>query len=162
METNSMQPENIHELDILSQIEKNPDISQASLAREVGVAVGTINWYLKRLIEKGCVKVKRAQRKKLKYIITPEGIALRTRLTLDYVQSSFQLYRLIRERSLKTLKQLENQGFREVRIIGEGDVADVCNLTCIEKGFNVVESADAPCITIDGLKLLVSFQGESL
>ena len=64
------------ELDLLTRIEENPDISQANLASELGVAVGTVNWYLKRLISKGYVKVKRAQRKKLRYIITPEGIAL--------------------------------------------------------------------------------------
>ncbi|HSF79661.1 MAG TPA: winged helix-turn-helix transcriptional regulator [Anaerolineales bacterium] len=47
----------------------------------MGVAVGTVNWYIKRLVEKGYVKVKRAQRRKLRYIITPEGIAHRASLT---------------------------------------------------------------------------------
>ncbi|MCD4752951.1 MAG: winged helix-turn-helix transcriptional regulator, partial [Anaerolineaceae bacterium] len=65
------------DLVLLEQIEKNPDATQASLASQLGVAVGTVNWHLKRLIEKGFVKVKHAERRKLKYIITPEGIALR-------------------------------------------------------------------------------------
>ena len=47
------------ELDLLTRIEENPDISQANLASELGVAVGTVNWYLKCLISKGYVKVKR-------------------------------------------------------------------------------------------------------
>ena len=55
----------------------DPDITQASMATRLGVAVGTVNWHIKRLIAKGYVKVKRAERKKLRYIITPEGIALR-------------------------------------------------------------------------------------
>ena len=75
MEAELSTEENSRALDLLTQIEATPDISQASLADELGVAVGTINWYLKRLISKGYVKVKRAQRKKLRYIITPEGIA---------------------------------------------------------------------------------------
>ena len=70
MEAELSAEENSRALDLLTQIEANPDISQASLAGELGVAVGTINWYLKRLISKGYVKVKRAQRKKLRYIIT--------------------------------------------------------------------------------------------
>ena len=45
------------------------------MADQLGVAVGTVNWHIKRLVEKGYVKVKRAQRKKLRYIITPSGIA---------------------------------------------------------------------------------------
>jgi len=76
METQLTEQENTRALEMLTHIEANPDITQVTLAEELGVAVGTINWYLKRLISKGYVKVKRAQRKKLRYIITPEGIGL--------------------------------------------------------------------------------------
>ena len=80
------------DLVILEQIEQDPDTTQAALASSLEVAVGTVNWHLKRLIEKGYVKVSRLERKKLKYIITPEGIALRARLTVDFTQNSFNLY----------------------------------------------------------------------
>jgi DNA-binding MarR family transcriptional regulator len=71
------------ELSLLEHIEHDPDITQATLADQMGVAVGTVNWHLKRLVAKGYVKVKRAQRRKLRYIITPEGIALRAHLTVN-------------------------------------------------------------------------------
>ncbi len=74
------------DLNLLEHIEQDPDITQASLASLLGVAVGTVNWHLKRLISKGHVKVKRAQRKKLRYIITPSGVALRARLTMEYIE----------------------------------------------------------------------------
>jgi DNA-binding MarR family transcriptional regulator len=77
-------PDPNREMILLEQIEFDPDITQASLASQLGVAVGTVNWHLKRLIAKGYVKVKRAQRRKLRYIITPEGIAFRARLTVNY------------------------------------------------------------------------------
>ena len=80
---------------LLEQIENDPDITQASLATQLGVAVGTVNWHLKRMIAKGYVKVKRAERRKLRYIITPEGITFRARLTIDYIEQSFLLYRNI-------------------------------------------------------------------
>ena len=78
------------DLILLEQIEFDPDVTQASLAAQLGVAVGTVNWHLKRLIAKGYVKVKRAQRRKLKYIITPEGLAFRALLTVDYIESSMR------------------------------------------------------------------------
>ena len=62
---------------LLEQIERDPDVTQASLATQLDVAVGTVNWHIKRMIAKGYVKVKRAERRKLRYIITPEGIAFR-------------------------------------------------------------------------------------
>lgn len=121
------------DLNILEKIEQDPEMTQASLADQLGVAVGTVNWHLKRLVAKGYVKVRRAQRRKLRYIITPEGIALRARLTLDYINTSFQLYRLVRQRMLAVLKKLRARHIRQVRLDGEGDVAEVCRLTCIEQ-----------------------------
>ena len=88
----------IHEMSLLEQIESDPDVTQASLATRLGVAVGTVNWHLKRLITKGYVKIKRAERKRLRYIITPDGIALRTRLTVDYIEQQLLLYRRLRQR----------------------------------------------------------------
>ena len=60
------------------------DATQASLASQLGVAVGTVNWHIKRLIEKGYVKARRVDRRKLRYLITPEGLALRASLTRLY------------------------------------------------------------------------------
>jgi DNA-binding MarR family transcriptional regulator len=143
------------DLNILERIEQNPDATQASLASQLGVAVGTVNWHIKRLIAKGYIKVRRAERRKLRYIITPEGIALRARLTLDYIHSSFQLYRLVRNRMSDVVLNLRKTGVRRVRLQGDGDVADICRLTCLEHGFEVVEDHQAPLLKIIGLKIFL-------
>ncbi len=126
--------ETARELALLENIENNPDVTQATLATQLNVAVGTINWHIKRLIEKGYVKIKRAERKKLRYIITPEGIALRAVLTMDYIEQQFLLYRNTRKRVREQLEQVQAAGFDRVSIQGEGDVADICRLSCLEKG----------------------------
>jgi DNA-binding MarR family transcriptional regulator len=138
--------------DLLEAIEQNPDVTQASLATRLGVAVGTVNWHLKRLVAKGYVKVKRAERKKLRYIITPEGIALRARLTVAYVENSMQLYREVRDRARTALLKLKADGFESITIQGNGDIADVCRLTCIELDVQVAEgSPDGfPVLVING------------
>ncbi|NMC86152.1 MAG: winged helix-turn-helix transcriptional regulator [Anaerolineaceae bacterium] len=146
------------DLVILEQIERDPDTTQAALASGLEVAVGTVNWHLKRLIEKGYIKVSRVERRKLKYIITPEGIALRTRLTLDYIQNSFNLYRLVRERSIAALDELNKAGFHQVTIEGAGDVAEICRLTCMEQGVTVVNDPAAPILHIVGLKVFLELE----
>ncbi|MGV8049455.1 MAG: winged helix-turn-helix transcriptional regulator [Anaerolineaceae bacterium] len=160
MEQETTENETSRSLDILTQIEQNPDISQASLANELGVAVGTVNWYLKRLISKGYVKVKRAQRKKLRYIITPEGIALRTRLTVEYIQSSFELYRHTREKTTGFLQKVRQSGFTQVRIDGSGEIAEVCQLTCLEQNMTVTDQPTAPRIIIEGINLALELPRE--
>ncbi len=148
---------NHRELNLLQGIEQDPDVNQAVLAEKLGVAVGTVNWHLKRLIEKGAIKVKRASRRKLKYIITPEGIALRARLTLDFVQQSFALYRLIRSRAVEAIPVISSAGYTAVRLQVEGDMGDVVRLTCLEHGLSISEDPQLPLIHMDGMKVVVDY-----
>ncbi len=144
------------ELTLLEQVERDPDVNQSALASQLGVAVGTVNWHLKRLIAKGYVKVQRAERKKLRYIITPEGIALRARLTVDYIERSFDLYHKTRQRVKDHLATVRAAGYNRVRIRGDGDVADICRLSCLEQGFAVVQDEDAPELELRGWKVVLN------
>ncbi|MBX3036848.1 MAG: winged helix-turn-helix transcriptional regulator [Anaerolineales bacterium] len=145
--------EEVRELSLLEQIESDPDVNQATLATQLGVAVGTVNWHLKRLIAKGAVKVSRAERKKLRYIITPEGLALRARLAIDYVERSFSVYRRTRQKVKDNITKIRKAGFDRVRIVGTGDVADICKLTCLEQGIKVVNEKNIPALILDGYKV---------
>jgi DNA-binding MarR family transcriptional regulator len=162
METNLTTEESKRDLTLLNSIEQDPDISQATLADTLGVAVGTINWHLKRMVAKGYVKVKRMQRKKLRYILTAEGIALRANLTVKYIENSFSLYNLIRQRTRTVLDDLRSFGMDTVRIEGEGEVAEVCNLTCLEQGIQVDQDLACAVIKIDGLKLALKLLNETI
>lgn len=145
----------IRDLTLLEEIEQDPDINQAALAVQLGVAVGTVNWHLKRLIEKGAIKVKRATRRKLRYIITAEGLALRARLTIDFVQQSFKLYRLLRSRTQAIIPQVKEAGFHAVRIQASGDAEDVIRLTCMENQLDILDDPRLPVIKMQGLKLFL-------
>ena len=150
--------EHDRDLIILEHIESDPDATQATLAAQLGVAVGTINWHIKRLIAKGYVKVRRAERRKLRYIITPEGLAQRAHLTFDYIQNSFRLYRLIRQRVVEALDEVRQAGYEQVHLEGSGDVADICQLTCLEQGFSIVPAGDVPVLRVQDLKIFVELK----
>lgn len=157
-------PETAREMMMLEQIEHDPDVSQASLATQLGVAVGTVNWHLKRLIAKGYVKVKRAERRKLRYIITPEGIAFRALLTIDYIEQSMLLYRRTRQRVRELLMEVRTKGYDRVHIEGDGsalaDISDICRLTCLEQGMHVVAESGAPTLIVRGMKVQLKWQEE--
>lgn len=153
-----IQTEDTREMILLEHIENDPDITQASLADQLGVAVGTVNWHIKRLVEKGYVKVTRAQRRKLRYLITPKGIALRAKLTVNYIENQMRLYRRTRQRVSELCQKVKESGHKQVRITGEGDIADICRLTCIEQGIQVMQDGaalgvDLPTLEINGLKV---------
>ncbi|OGN93428.1 MAG: hypothetical protein A2Z71_09955 [Chloroflexi bacterium RBG_13_50_21] len=158
------------EMILLEQIEIDPNITQASLATQLGVAVGTVNWHLKRMIAKGYVKVKRAERRKLRYIITPEGITFRARLTVDYIEQSFLLYRNIRKRVRELLVDVKRNEFDQVHIETEvnlddpklysqtNDIADICRLTCLEHGIKISQNPSDPTLVVNGVKISLRMQ----
>lgn len=141
------------ELILLEEIEEDPDIDQATLAEKLGVAVGTVNWHIKRLVNKGYIKAKRARRKKLRYIITPEGLALRARLTVKYVENQMRLYRETRKKVKQLLEQVEKEGHKRVNIEGDSELAEICQLTCLEQGFDVVDEDNVPTLRVLGYKV---------
>ncbi len=146
-----------HELQILEHIETNPDTTQADVAIQLGVAVGTANWYIKRLLTKGYIKVTQLQRRRLRYLITPKGIAEKSRLTVEYMRVSLRLYRNIREQSLALIREAKRSGHSQVVVEGDGDAADICRLTCVEQGMTVVTEQRAtpgtPMVVIDGARV---------
>ncbi len=143
--------ETTRDLSLLDNIEHHPDVTQADLATQLGMAVGTVNWHLKRLISKGYVKVMRAERRKLRYLITPEGLALRARLTVDYVEQQFILYRRVRQKVKEYVLQIKAEGYDRLCLVGEGDVADICRLTCLEQDIVIVDQPGLPTLEVRGL-----------
>jgi len=155
------EPLSDRELVLLEEIEHDPDITQASLAAQLGVAVGTVNWHLKRLVSKGYVKVKRAQRRKLRYIITPEGLAFRAHLAVHYIETSMRLYRNTRQHVRELLSQVNQAGFNQIYIDGDGDIGDICRLTCLEQGIRVLDhnqqnlERSIPTLEVQGTKVFL-------
>jgi hypothetical protein len=91
----------------------------------------------------------------LRYIITPEGIAFRARLTMNYIEQSMHMYRLVRERVREALIELKKAGYNSVRIQGDGDIADICRLTCFEQGISITDSPQAPLLELRDLKVIL-------
>jgi DNA-binding MarR family transcriptional regulator len=151
-----------HALRILEHIEHDPEVTQAHLAAQLGVAVGSVNWYLKRLIAKGFVKVTQLQRRRLRYLITPQGIGEKARLTLSFMEVSLQVYRRIRSQSRALLAQVRTRGYQRVRVLGDGDVAEIIRLTCLEQETGVVESDTGgpyPAVVVSGDRLSLDWPG---
>lgn len=145
-----------HHVQILEAIDQNPKVTQADLAAQLSVAVGTVNWYLKRLIAKGYVKIRRMQRRRLLYLITPRGIAEKSRLGMLYMEASLWAYREARTQAIRLLNQAREAGYDQVLVEGEGDLAEICCLTCMEQGVQTIRSVNGtslPVLRAEGTRL---------
>lgn len=107
-----------NEYQILKHIEKNQETSQRQIASRTGLSVGTVNLLLKKMVRKGLVKIEKLNAKTLRYIITPQGIAEKTRLVYMYLKVSYQ--RILRIH--QTLEQIvEKYQCTKIVFLGEQD-----------------------------------------
>jgi DNA-binding MarR family transcriptional regulator len=153
-----------YDFEILSHIEENPDITQADLATKLDIAVGSVNWYIKRLINKGYVKVTQMQRRRLRYLLTPKGITEKTRLTKEFMQMSLHWYRVTRETSKDFLNEIKQAGYDTVCIEGDGDLAEIVYLSCLEAQVQVQEGVEdsLPVLRVEGLDTVLDWPKDDL
>ena len=82
--------------EVLRKIQKKPDSTQRELASELGFSLGKLNYCLNALKQKGLVKIKNFEKNPKKinyfYVLTPEGIATKTRLTINFMKKKLQEY----------------------------------------------------------------------
>ena len=89
--------DNIDYLNLLRKIQKKPDASQRDLAKDLGFSLGKLNYCIKELNKKGLVKLKNFKNqsnkiKYLRYVVTPKGIAERTKLTINFMKRKIKEY----------------------------------------------------------------------
>ena len=128
------------EYELLDAIAQDTMVTQANLSVRLGMAVGSVNWYIKRLINCGYIKVSHLDRTRLKYQLTPEGMSILTQRTLQYLKSSLTVYNELRQKARAIVIDLKSRGISHVCLEGDDEVIDILRLTCIEEGMALGES----------------------
>jgi DNA-binding MarR family transcriptional regulator len=131
------------DLEILTAIGEGQPLTQRDLAQRLGVALGLTNLYLKRLARKGFIKIvefprKPAARKRLRYLVTPTGIAEKSRLTYEHMAYSLSLYRRARQTLREALSLLPEGGMKRIALYGTGEAAELAYLALKEFGLEPV------------------------
>jgi DNA-binding MarR family transcriptional regulator len=130
------------DLQLLSEVERDGEVTQRSLSDKMGVALGLTNLYLKRLAHKGYIKITTIPRHRIKYLLTPSGMAEKSRLTYEYMQYSLSYYRDMRERLKHVLAGLSQAGAKRVVIYGTGELAELAYLSIREMDLTLVGFVD--------------------
>jgi predicted transcriptional regulator len=126
-----------HEYALLNEIAGDSLVTQANLSDRLGIAVGSVNWYIKRLITRGWVKVSHLDRTRLKYDLTPEGMKVTTQRAMSFARDSLKVYGEYRRKAKALVQDLKKQGVQSVYIDGDDEVMDIMRLTCIENGLTI-------------------------
>jgi len=123
-----MDKEDIHMLRLMGEIERYGSQSQRELSRRLNLSLGLVNTFLKRLVKKGYFKVKTIPRNSVKYLLTPKGLAEKTRLTVEYLRYSVNFYKEIKDLLVSRFRELERNRINSILFFGAEEVADLAYL----------------------------------
>ena len=88
-------------LDLLRKLESSPECTQRELSREIGVSLGKVNYCIKKLTEKGLIKITNFKQSPNKmsysYILTPKGIEEKVRLTFSFLKRKIIEYEILKK-----------------------------------------------------------------
>ena len=126
------------DLRMLQAIAEGDRVTQRSLAGKLGIALGLANVYCKRLVRKGFVKCVNVQSNRLRYLLTPKGIAEKTRLTYEFMGYSLYLYSQVRFHLQAVLEPYGLRNRKRVAVYGTGEAAELAFLSIAELGLELV------------------------
>ena len=138
----SMETNDLRTLKILEELDSDHAPSQRDLAKSLGVSLGLVNSFLKRLVNMGYFKVTTIPKNRVRYILTPKGAAEKTRLTYEYIGRSYRYYKDARQRLRTIFEQFEKQRINRVVFWGAGELSEIAFISLQETDIELAGIVD--------------------
>ncbi len=126
---------------VLDALDSAAITTQRQLSEHTGISLGQINYVLRRLLEKGMVKMGnfRKNPNKFSYVykLTPAGIEARSRLAVNFVVSRLREYYDLKRRLFHRLKEIENMGAVRIVFVGPAIVNEFVEVTISEENMKL-------------------------
>ncbi len=129
-------------LGVLTAVDRDSHTSQRSISRELDVALGLANAYLKRCVRKGLIKIKQVPRRRYAYYLTPQGFAEKSRLTAQFLSASFTFFRRAREQISDLMRDCTDQDLPRIAFAGISDLTEVGTLCAHDHPVTLVGIVD--------------------
>ncbi len=115
-----------NELQILQNIQKSSFITQRDISKLTGISLGNVNLIIKKLIEKGMVKVEKLNTRSMKYTLTSKGIKEKAEATYKYIIESYKFINGFHNNMEDRIKELNEKKYEKVILFGPQD--EICNV----------------------------------
>jgi DNA-binding MarR family transcriptional regulator len=137
-----MKQQEIKTLKLMESLERNPKQTQRDLAKDLDISLGLVNAFTKRLIQKGFFKLKTIPKNRIKYILTPEGMCEKTKLTYQYILYSLDFYKETRAIIKSIYDQLSDQGKKRVFFIGANELTEIALISLKDSNLELASIID--------------------
>ena len=115
-------------LGVLEAIDSKKSITQRSISKDLDMALGLVNSYLKRCVKKGFIKIQQAPKNRYLYYLTPRGFSEKTKLTAEFLTSSFTFFRKSRDQIEEILDHCNKKNWKRILLFGNSELAEITSL----------------------------------
>ncbi len=122
-------PQEMRELNLLQELEKNPVVSQRELSHRFGIALGVTNACLRRMARKGWIRIRDLNPRRIGYYLTPKGMLEKTRLTIHLISFRVQHYSELKKVIADRLLEMQRDGMQRIVFYGVSDEMEVAYIT---------------------------------
>jgi DNA-binding MarR family transcriptional regulator len=122
-------PQEMKELSLLQELEKNPIVSQRELSNKFGIALGVTNACLKRMVRRGLIRIMSLNHHRIGYFLTPKGFAEKAKLTLHLISWTVQHYSTLKDLIGERLLEMQNRGVERIVFYGVSEEMEVAYIT---------------------------------
>ncbi len=142
-ENNFLKPtEDLRNLQLLEEISRDSSASQRKLSERLGVALGVTNACLKKMANKGYIKIKGINHKRISYFLTPDGFSEKARLTYHFLEYTVHYYIDLKKNLAEKLDSISKQGVKRAVFYGAGDVMEVAFVISHEVNIEILGIID--------------------
>jgi len=134
--------EDLRNLQLLEEISRDSAASQRKLSERLGVALGVTNACLKKMVNKGYIKIKGINHKRISYFLTPEGFSEKARLTYHFLEYTVHYYTNLKKDLSSKLNAISKESIRRVVYYGAGEVMEVAFVTLHETNLELLGIID--------------------
>ena len=115
-------------LGVLEAIDSKKSITQRSISKDLDMALGLVNSYLKRCVKKGFIKIQQAPKNRYLYYLTPKGFSEKAKLTAEFLTSSFTFFRKSRDQIEEILDHCNKKNWKRSLLFGNSELAEITSL----------------------------------
>jgi DNA-binding Lrp family transcriptional regulator len=137
-----MEPRDIKTLLLIEAVEKDGSQSQRELSKKIKISLGLVNAFIKRLKIGGIFETVTLPGNKVKYRLTPEGIAEKAHLTKQYLSYSIQYFIGIKQIVSGVLVALKKDNRKRVVFYGAGELFEITSIVLNEHDIHSVKIVD--------------------
>ena len=134
--------EDLRNLQLLEEISRDSSASQRKLSERLGVALGVTNACLKKMANKGYIKIKGINHKRISYFLTPDGFSEKARLTYHFLEYTVHYYIDLKKNLAEKLDSISKQGVKRAVFYGAGDVMEVAFVISHEVNIEILGIID--------------------